>query len=348
MNRKINAAAGEANREADGKALLRVRDLRTHFFTGSGTVKAVDGVSFRLREGGALGIVGESGSGKSVTSNSIMRLLPKNGRIVGGEILFEGRDLVKLREKDMLKLRGQEISMIFQDPMTSLDPVFKIGDQVMEVLRAHRRLSKAEAWSEAVRALTMVDIPEPERRMNAYPHEFSGGMRQRVFIAMAVACRPKLIIADEPTTALDVTVQAQVLDLLTDLRRRTGTSVILVTHNLGVVWSLCDTVMVMYAGKTVEYAATKDLYRNPLHPYTWVLLNSMPKLGDAGTKPLTVIPGTTPDLRLTARNCNFHNRCAHCADVCKEEVPPLIELEPGHFAACHFQTLGGRLTREEA
>jgi oligopeptide/dipeptide ABC transporter ATP-binding protein len=343
MNREIN----EETREAGGKALLKVRDLRTHFFTGSGTVKAVDGVSFELREGGALGIVGESGSGKSVASNSIMRLLPKNGRIVDGEIVFEGRDLVKLREKDMLKLRGQEISMIFQDPMTSLDPVFKIGDQVMEVLRAHRRLSNAEAWSEAVRSLTLVGIPEPERRMNSYPHEFSGGMRQRVFIAMAVACQPKLIIADEPTTALDVTVQAQVLDLLVDLQRRMGTSVILVTHNLGVVWSLCDAVMVMYAGKTVEYATTKNLYRNPMHPYTWGLLNSMPKLSDAVTKPLAVIPGTPPDLRLTARSCNFHNRCPYCEDVCKEEIPPLIELETGHFAACHFQTLGGRLAREE-
>jgi oligopeptide/dipeptide ABC transporter ATP-binding protein len=335
-------------KEAACKPLLQVRDLRTHFFTGAGTVKAVDGVSFDLSRGGALGIVGESGSGKSVTSNSIMRLLPKNGRIVGGEILFEGRNLVELREKDMLKIRGQEISMIFQDPMTSLDPVFKIGDQVMEVLRAHRRLSNAEAWREAIEALTMVGIPEPERRMNSYPHEFSGGMRQRVFIAMAVACRPKLIIADEPTTALDVTVQAQVLDLLVDLRHKIGTSVILVTHNLGVVWALCDVVMVMYAGKTVEYATTKDLYRKPLHPYTWGLLNSMPKLGDAGAKPLAVIPGTPPDLRLTARNCNFHNRCAYCEDVCREDVPPLIELEPGHFAACHFQTPGGRLTREEA
>jgi oligopeptide/dipeptide ABC transporter ATP-binding protein len=338
--------------EAAGETLLRVRDLRTHFFTGSGVVKAVDGVSFDLARGGALGIVGESGSGKSVASNSIMRLLPKNGRIVDGSILFEGRDLVEVREKDMLKIRGQEISMIFQDPMTSLDPVFKIGDQVIEVLRAHRRLSNAEAWSEAVKALTMVGIPEPEKRMNSYPHEFSGGMRQRVFIAMAIACRPKLIIADEPTTALDVTVQAQVLDLLVDLQREMGTSVILVTHNLGVVWSLCGAVMVMYAGKTVEYATAKDLYRNPLHPYTWGLLNSMPRLG-AGKekgkeKPLAIIPGTPPDLRLTARNCNFHNRCAYRGDVCKEEVPPLIELEPGHFAACHFQTSGGRLTRKEA
>jgi oligopeptide/dipeptide ABC transporter ATP-binding protein len=328
--------------------LLRVNDLKTHFFTASGIVKAVDGVSFSLNRGSTLGIVGESGSGKSVASNSIMRLLPRNGRIVGGEILFQGRDIVGLREKDMLKLRGQEISMIFQDPMTSLDPVFKIGDQVMEVLRAHRRLSRAEAWKEAVGALAMVGIPDPEKRMDSYPHEFSGGMRQRVFIAMAIACRPKLIIADEPTTALDVTVQAQVLDLLADLQFRLGTSIILVTHNLGVVWSLCETAMVMYAGKTVEYAATKALYRNPLHPYTWGLLSSMPKLGGDPGLPLPSIPGFPPDLKLTAQNCNFHNRCVWCEEICRERVPPLIELEPGHFAACHFQRLDARLKRPQS
>jgi oligopeptide/dipeptide ABC transporter ATP-binding protein len=336
-----------------GEILLEVRDLRTHFFTGAGVVRAVDGVSFSLEKGKALGIVGESGSGKSVTSDSIMRLLPNNGRIVGGSILFEGQDLAKLQEKSMLKIRGQEISMIFQDPMTSLDPVFRIGDQITEMLRTHRSISKSEAREEAVRALALVGIPEPEKRMDSYPHEFSGGMRQRVFIAMAIVCRPKLIIADEPTTALDVTVQAQVLDLLADLRRKLGTSIILVTHNLGVVWSLCDTAMVMYAGKTVEFATTKNLYRNPLHPYTWGLLNSMPKLSDGtdtglrSRKPLASIPGTPPDLRLTARNCNFHNRCAYCKDICKERVPPLVELEPGHWAACHLQGTGNRLERLE-
>ena len=329
-----------------GDLLLQVRNLQTHFFTASGVVKAVDGVSFDLERGKTLGIVGESGSGKSVTSNSIMRLLPKNGRIVGGEILFAGKDLAALGEKDMLKIRGQDISMIFQDPMTSLDPVFKIGAQVMEVLQAHRKISNAEAWREAVEALKMVGIPEAEKRMNSYPHEFSGGMRQRVFIAMAVACRPRLVIADEPTTALDVTVQAQVLDLLVELQREMGTSIILVTHNLGVVWSLCDTVMVMYAGKTVEYATTRALYQKPLHPYTWGLLNSMPKLSDDAGKPLASIPGTPPDLKLTSRNCNFHNRCIYCRDICKEQAPPLLELEPGHFAACHFQRPGSRLQRK--
>lgn len=241
--------------------LLQVNDLRSHFFTASGVVKAVDGVSFSLEKGKTLGIVGESGSGKSVTSNSIMRLLPKNGKIVGGEILFEGKDLAKVKESEMLRIRGEEISMIFQDPMTSLDPVFRIGDQVMEVILAHNKIPKEQARKQAIEALEMVGISQAEKRMESYPHEFSGGMRQRVIIAMAIALKPKLIIADEPTTALDVTVQAQVLDLMKDLQKKMGTSVILVTHNLGVVWSMCDTVMVMYAGKTVEYADAKPCIR---------------------------------------------------------------------------------------
>ena len=232
--------------------LLKVNNLQSYFYTATGVVKAVDGVSFSLDKGKTLGIVGESGSGKSVTSNTIMRLLPKNGKVVNGEILFEGKDIAKLKEKEMLKIRGQEISMIFQDPMTALDPVFRIGDQVMEVILAHNKMPKEEARKMAIKALEMVGISQAEKRMESYPHEFSGGMRQRVMIAMAIALEPKLIIADEPTTALDVTVQFQVLDLLKDLQKKMGTSVILVTHNLGVVWSMCDTVMVMYAGKTVE------------------------------------------------------------------------------------------------
>lgn len=327
--------------------LLQVNDLRSHFFTATGVVKAVDGVTFSLEKGKTLGIVGESGSGKSVTSNSIMRLLPKNGKIVSGEILFEGKDLAKLRDKEMLHMRGEELSMIFQDPMTSLDPVFRIGDQVMEVILAHNKIPKEEARKMAVEALEMVGISQASERMRSYPHEFSGGMRQRVIIAMAIALKPKLIIADEPTTALDVTVQAQVLDLLRDLQRRMGTSVILVTHNLGVVWSMCDTVMVMYAGKTVEYAQAKNLYQNPLHPYTWGLLNSMPKLSDNPDKPLASIPGTPPDLKLTGNSCNFHNRCKYCQKICAEQVPPLLEMEPGHFVACHFQGPGKKLERKE-
>ncbi|MBS5523171.1 MAG: ABC transporter ATP-binding protein [Clostridiales bacterium] len=318
------------------KPLLQVKNLQTHFFTASGVAKAVDGVTFSLDSGETLGIVGESGSGKSVTSNSIMRLLPKNGKIVGGEILFEDKDIAKLKLSDMLDIRGQDISMIFQDPMTALDPVFTIGSQIMEVINAHQKLSKKEARDYAIKVLGMVGIPDPEKRLKSYPHEFSGGMRQRVIIAMAIACHPKLIIADEPTTALDVTVQAQVLNLLKDLQKETGTAIILVTHNLGVVWRMCDTVMVMYAGKTVEYADVKTLYQDPRHPYTWGLLKSMPKITDDPNVPLASIPGTPPDLKLTGGSCNFHNRCKYCQEICMKQSPEMKEVEPGHFVACHF------------
>lgn len=318
------------------KPLLQVKDLKTYFFTASGTAKAVDGVTFSLDSGKTLGIVGESGSGKSVTSNSIMRLLPKNGKIVGGEILFEDKDLAKVKISEMLEIRGKDISMIFQDPMTSLDPVFTIGNQIMEVINAHQKLSKKEAREKAIQVLQMVGISDPEQRLKAYPHEFSGGMRQRVIIGMAIACQPKLIIADEPTTALDVTVQAQVLDLLKNLQKETGTAIILVTHNLGVVWRMCDTVMVMYAGKTVEYAEVKDLYANARHPYTWGLLKSMPKVTDDPNVPLASIPGTPPDLKLTGGSCNFHNRCKYCQEICMKESPEMKEVAPNHFVACHF------------
>ena len=327
--------------------LLQVNDLHSYFFTASGVVKAVDGVTFSLNKGETLGIVGESGSGKSVTSNSIMKLLPKNGKVVEGQIFFEGKDITKLKSSEMLDLRGSQISMIFQDPMTSLDPVFTIGDQVMEVILAHNKISKVEARKMAIEALEMVGIAQAEKRMDSYPHEFSGGMRQRVIIAMAIALKPKLIIADEPTTALDVTVQAQVLDLLKDLQRKMGTAIIIVTHNLGVVWSVCDKVMVMYAGRTVEYADVKVLYQNPLHPYTWGLLNSMPKLTDDPNKPLASIEGTPPNLKLTGSSCNFNNRCKYCTKKCKECPPEIIEAEPGHFVACHFQTKTERLERKE-
>lgn len=265
------------------ETLLRVSGLKTYFYTASGVAKAVDGVSFSLNRGEVLGIVGESGSGKSVTSNSIIRLLPpQTGRIVAGEILFEDRDILKMSNKELLEFRGKEIATIFQDPMTSLDPVFKIGKQMVEMICAHQKVSKAEARKMAVDALNRVGIPEPEKRMESYPYELSGGMCQRVIIAMAVCCKPKFILADEPTTALDVTVQAQVLDLLKDLQKEMNTSILLITHNLGVVWEMCDKVMVMYAGNTVESADTKTLYSNPLHPYTWGLLDSIPRLSDQG------------------------------------------------------------------
>ena len=330
------------------ETLLRVSGLKTYFYTASGVAKAVDGVSFSLDRGEVLGIVGESGSGKSVTSNSIIRLLPpQTGRIVAGEILFEDRDILKMSHKELLEFRGKEIATIFQDPMTSLDPVFKIGKQMVEMICAHQKVSKAEARQMAVDALNRVGIPEPEKRMESYPYELSGGMCQRVIIAMAVCCKPKFILADEPTTALDVTVQAQVLDLLKDLQKEMNTSILLITHNLGVVWEMCDKVMVMYAGNTVESADTKTLYSNPLHPYTWGLLDSIPRLSDKAKEDLRTIPGTPPDLRLTGQCCNFYNRCPYMTEECRKSVPPLVEVEPGHFVACHRQNGEKKLVRGE-
>ena len=315
--------------------ILTVKDLKTYFYTASGVAKAVDGVSFNIAKGETMGIVGESGSGKSVTSSSIIRLLPpRTGKIVGGSIEFEGKDVLALSKKELNDFRGKDIAVVFQDPMTSLDPVFKIGKQMTEMIMAHQNVRKDEAWKMAVEALNKVGIPETEKRMNSYPYELSGGMCQRVIIAMAVCCKPKLIIADEPTTALDVTVQAQVLELLKDLQKNMDTAILLITHNLGVVWEMCDKVMVMYAGNTVEFTDTKTLYSNPCHPYTWGLLDSMPKLSDESKGELKTIPGTPPDLRLTGKCCNFYNRCPYVTEACTQSVPPLVEVEPGHFVAC--------------
>ena len=328
--------------------ILTVKDLKTYFYTASGIAKAVDGVSFNIAIGETMGIVGESGSGKSVTSSSIIRLLPpRTGKIVGGSIEFEGKDVLALSKKELNDFRGKDIAVIFQDPMTSLDPVFKIGKQMTEMIMAHQNVTKDEAWKMAVEALSKVGIPEPEKRMNSYPYELSGGMCQRVIIAMAVCCKPKLIIADEPTTALDVTVQAQVLELLKELQRDMDTAILLITHNLGVVWEMCDKVMVMYAGNTVEFTDTKTLYSNPRHPYTWGLLDSMPKLSDESKGELKTIPGTPPDLRLTGKCCNFYNRCPYVTEACTQSVPPLVEVEPGHFVACHRQNLTNKLEKGE-
>lgn len=328
--------------------ILTVKDLKTYFYTASGVAKAVDGVSFNIAKGETMGIVGESGSGKSVTSSSIIRLLPpRTGKIVGGSIEFEGKDVLALSKKELNDFRGKDIAVIFQDPMTSLDPVFKIGKQMTEMIVAHQNVTKDEAWKMAVEALNKVGIPEPEKRMNSYPYELSGGMCQRVIIAMAVCCKPKLIIADEPTTALDVTVQAQVLELLKELQRDMDTAILLITHNLGVVWEMCDKVMVMYAGNTVEFTDTKTLYSNPCHPYTWGLLDSMPKLSDESKGELKTIPGTPPDLRLTGKCCNFYNRCPYVTEACTQSVPPLVEVEPGHFVACHRQNLTNKLEKGE-
>ena len=328
--------------------ILTVKDLKTYFYTASGIAKAVDGVSFNIAKGETMGIVGESGSGKSVTSSSIIRLLPpRTGKIVGGSIEFEGKDVLALSKKELNDFRGKDIAVIFQDPMTSLDPVFKIGKQMTEMIMAHQNVTKDEAWKMSVEALSKVGIPESEKRMNSYPYELSGGMCQRVIIAMAVCCKPKLIIADEPTTALDVTVQAQVLELLKELQRDMDTAILLITHNLVDVWEMCDKVMVMYAGNTVEFTDTKTLYSNPRHPYTWGLLDSMPKLSDESKGELKTIPGTPPDLRLTGKCCNFYNRCPYVTEACTQSVPPLVEVEPGHFVACHRQNLTNKLEKGE-
>ena len=325
--------------------VLSVKDLKTYFHTATGIAKAVDGVSFTLDAGKTMGIVGESGSGKSVTASSIMRLLPQNGKIMGGEIDFDGVDMMKLSKKQLVALRGNEIAMIFQDPMTSLDPVFKVGNQMVEMICAHQNVSKEAARAMAIEALGRVGIPNPEKRMDAYPYELSGGMCQRVISAMAICSHPKIIIADEPTTALDVTVQARVLELLRELQRNLNTGILLITHNLGVVWEMCDDVMVMYAGQTVEKAETKELYAAPLHPYTWGLLDSIPRLSDESKGMLTTIPGVPPDLRLTGECCNFCNRCRYAQDICRTSVPPLVEVKPNHFVACHLQNGTNKLER---
>lgn len=303
--------------------ILEVKDLRTSFFTESGEVKAVDGVSFSVPAGKTLGIVGESGSGKSITSLSILRLIQSPGKIVGGEILFDGKDLLKLSEKEMRKIRGNEISMIFQEPMTSLNPVFTIGDQISEVYRIHQNLSKKEAREKSIEMLKLVGIPSPEKRIDQYPHELSGGMRQRVMIAMALACNPKLLIADEPTTALDVTIQAQILALIKELQQKLHMSVIFITHDLGVVAETCDYVAVMYCGKVVEYADVKTLFKNPQHPYTVGLLNSLPR-HDIDQDELIAIKGNVPSPFEMPAGCAFAPRCPHASAICNTKEPKLV------------------------
>ena len=317
-------------------ALLEVRDLQTHFFTRDGVVKAVDGVSFTLEKGKTLGIVGESGCGKSVTALSIMGLIPKPpAKIVGGEVLFEGRDLTTLSERQLEDVRGKEIAMIFQDPMTSLNPTLKIGTQITEVIRRHYGVGKDEARKRAVGLLDEVHIPNAARRLDDYPHRFSGGMRQRVMVAIALACNPKLLIADEPTTALDVTVQAQVLDLLDELRHSHDMSMIIITHDMGVVAEAADDIIVMYAGQFVEQATTLDLFDHPEHPYTEALLGALPQIEGEGIREgrLTAIPGRPPDLIDPPTACRFGPRCpyANRQDSCTTTMPELREIRPGHF-----------------
>lgn len=315
--------------------ILDVKNLQVQFRTGKKeTLTAIQDVTFQVKAGEILGIVGESGCGKSVTANTILRLLPKQTSLIsGGSICFQGRDLVTLSEKEMRKVRGSKISMIFQEPMTSLNPAYRIGVQLVEMYKAHSKISKKEAWQKATKMLEKVGIPAPDQRMYEYPHQLSGGMRQRVMIAMALSAKPELLIADEPTTALDVTIQAQVLDLMKELQREMGTSIILITHDMGVVAETSDYVMVMYAGEVVEYGSAAMIFKNPLHPYTQGLLNSLPRV-DRDMQRLTSITGTVPSLSEMPAGCRFSNRCGQCSGQCTQQKPQLVEVEPGHQVRC--------------
>jgi peptide/nickel transport system ATP-binding protein len=316
--------------------LLELDDLRTYFYTDTGVARAVDGVSFHVDAGETVGVVGESGCGKSVTALSILRLVRPPGRIErGSAIRFEGKDLMALDERAMQKVRGNRIAMVFQEPMTALNPVFTIGDQIAEVARIHAGMSRRDAWAKAVEMLTLVGMPAAEQRAGEYPHQLSGGMRQRVVIAMALVMNPALVIADEPTTALDVTIQAQILELLADLTRRLGTSVLLITHDLGVVAENCQRVIVMYAGEVVEEAATATLFADAHHPYTEGLLGAMPRVGSDAER-LATIPGTVPPPTAWPPGCRFHDRCPYAWDRCAREHPPLYQLGGGHVSRCHL------------
>ncbi|HEY0762749.1 MAG TPA: ABC transporter ATP-binding protein [Pyrinomonadaceae bacterium] len=320
---------------SDGN-LLEVKNLRTYFDTDDGIVKAVDGISFQLKRGETLGIVGESGSGKSVTNLSIIRLIPEPpGKIAGGEVIFNGTDLLLLPNEAIRKIRGRRIAMIFQDPMTSLNPFMKISRQLMEMTELHLGHTKAQARTHAIRMLETVGIPDAQARADSYPHEFSGGMRQRVMIAMALSCEPELLIADEPTTALDVTIQAQILELIKKLKRETGTSVILITHDLGVVAGMTDHVIVMYAGKIFEQARTAELFAQPGNPYTKGLLRSVPDPTDEQGK-LYQIPGLPPDVAHLKPGCPFAPRCDRVQEICQQEFPPFVQLNADHHSLCHF------------
>ena len=321
-----------------GEKILEVKHLKTYFHTDAGLSKAVNDVSFSVEKGKTLGIVGESGCGKSITSLSIMGLVEiPPGKIAGGEIIFEGEDLLKKNEEEMSKIRGKKIAMIFQEPMTSLNPVFTIGQQITEALMLHEKLTKKEARERGIEMLKMVKIPLAEKRFDEYPHQLSGGMRQRVMIAMALCCNPDLLICDEPTTALDVTIQAQILDLINELKEKTGTSVMMITHDLGVIAEVADDVMVMYAGKVVEHATCDQIFERPMHPYTYGLINCIPKLDDDDTKRLSVIEGMVPSFDDMPKGCAFCPRCPEAMDICREKMPKLAEAE-GRRVRCFKYT----------
>lgn len=318
------------------ETILKVQDLKTYFFSHEGIVRAVNEVNFMIRKGETLGLVGESGSGKSVTALSIMRLVPEpHGKIVHGKIFFEDQDLLDLDLKQMRRIRGKKISMIFQEPMTSLDPVFTIGHEITEAIRIHQGFGKKKAREKTLEILELVGFPDPKKRIDNYPHELSGGMRQRAMIAMALSCNPHLLIADEPTTALDVTIQAQILRLINDMKETFGASVLLITHDLGVVAKMCDSVAVMYAGTIVEYADVFSLFKNPLHPYTQGLRASIPRI-DTEVEKLDTIRGSVPDLRHIPSGCPFHPRCALAEDKCAMESPPLMSVHETHYVMCHL------------
>ena len=314
--------------------ILDIQDEHLSFFTPAGEVKALNGVSFAMNQGDVLGIVGESGSGKSVTAYSIMGLTAYPGKLVGGSVWFNGHQIEKMKEKDFRKIRGNEVSIIFQDPMTSLNPVYTIGNQIVEVILLHTKKTKKEAWDRARELLELVGINEPDRRLKQYPHELSGGMRQRVMIAIALACEPKLLIADEPTTALDVTIQAQILELMQDLRKKLGMSIIMITHDLGVVASMCEKIAVMYAGHIVEYGTTDEIFYNPQHEYTKGLINSIPKLNAEEKERLVPIEGSPVDLLNPPAGCPFAPRCKRCMKVCLNKMPPRTELSDTHYTYC--------------
>jgi oligopeptide/dipeptide ABC transporter ATP-binding protein len=331
------AAVAEAETPA-GEALLSVRKLRTSFFTPDGVVHAVDNVSFDVRKGEAVALVGESGCGKSVTAMSLMRLVAPPGRITAGEVRFKGRDLVKLSEKEMRGVRGDDVAMVFQEPMTSLNPVFRIGDQVSEAIRIHQKMSKKDARKRAGEMLELVAIPDPVKRLDDYPHQLSGGMRQRVMIAMALSCDPELLIADEPTTALDVTIQAQIMELLASLQKRLGLAILLITHDLGVVAEFCERIIVMYTGRIVEEAPVRDLFASPAHPYTRGLLKSLPSLsgGDSTAKRLPTIAGMVPPIYALPPGCKFNPRCPEVMPICLGKEPARMLVGERHDARCYL------------
>ncbi|MBU4314005.1 MAG: ABC transporter ATP-binding protein [Actinobacteria bacterium] len=333
---------------SENNKILEVKNLKTYFYTDGGIVKAVDGVSFDLKKGETLGIVGETGCGKSVTALSILRLIPQPiGKIVGGEIIFDGKNLLKMSKAELQNLRGNKISMIFQDPMTSLNPVYTISNQIMESITTHRKLGKEEARKECLKLLEMVGIPEAKKRLNSYPYEFSGGMKQRVMIAMAIANSPSILIADEPTTALDVTIQAQILELMNELKKKTKSSIIIITHDLGVVAKYAKRVMVMYAGRPVEFSDVDDIYYKPFHPYTIGLMGSITRLDEKQEERLTPIEGSPPSLIDLPKGCVFRKRCKFAVEKCRKKYPPLVEIEENHLVACYRagEFLEGSLSR---